>query len=117
MLYNSIANSVRLARCFLHMVLGKYPPDHAAAQNRQRNQQKIPENHRLHVTETWMDVVSGIFGVDGGRHLVDAGVLSETVAELHAVMPSAPSCCDRNRQDDKRQGRKRDEEGLPFPVV
>ena len=29
--------------------------------------------------------------------------MGKTVAELHAVMPSATSCCNSNRQDDKRQ--------------
>ena len=49
-----------------------------------------------------MEVMSGIFCMDGGGHLVYVGVRGETVAELHAVMPSAPSCCDSKWHDDKR---------------
>ena len=59
-----------------------------------------------------MEVMSGIFCMDGGGHLVDVGVRCETVAEFHAVMPSAPSRCDGNWQDDKRQGQQPHEEKM-----
>ncbi len=64
-----------------------------------------------------MEVMLGVFFINGGRHLIDIGVCGESVAEFHAIMPSAPSCCDSKWHDDKRQARKCDEEGFPFPLV
>ena len=60
-----------------------------------------------------MEVMLGVFFINGGRHLIDIGVCGESVAEFHAIIPSAPSCCDGCQLEEEWQDCKNNKEGFP----